>query len=282
MSEVIFLQDFFADQHLGGAELHDKVVSDYFETKGLLADRINSFKVTPEYILANTDKAWFISNFLGLRNVCKALIAKHCKYLIYEHDYKFLKNRNPIVYPGFIAPNESHKYNFTFYQNAESVMCLSKMHRQIFDKNLGLPNIDNINCSMWSDSDLDLIKSLNSTPKIPRFAIIESSNPIKKTAQTITYCQKAKIPYDLIRAPTHHEFLTILAQYEGLVFQTGHPEPTPRVAVEAKMLNCKFLSQKEVIGVAHEDWFHLNGDALIEEVRLMRDAACEKLEKILR
>ena len=31
------------------------------------------------------------------------------------------------------------------------------------------------------------------------------------------------------------------------------------------MLNCKFLSQKEVIGVAHEDWFGLNGYELIEE-----------------
>lgn len=281
MSEVIFLQDFFADQHLGGAELHDKVVSDYFETKGLLTDRINSFKVTPEYILANTDKAWFISNFLGLRNVCKALIAKHCKYLIYEHDYKFLKNRNPIVYRGFIAPNESHKYNFTFYQNAESVMCLSKMHRRIFEDNLDLDNIDNINCSMWSDEDLEIIGSLNAATKNEKFAVIDSSNTIKKTRETVEFCKKANLPFDLIKAENHHAFLKLLAQYKGLVFQTGHPEPTPRVAVEAKMLNCKFLSQKELIGVADEEWFHLNGDELIEEVRSMRDIACQKLESIL-
>tara|TARA_R110002020_G_scaffold421418_4_gene630537 strand:- start:24490 stop:25335 length:846 start_codon:yes stop_codon:yes gene_type:complete len=280
--KVIFLQDFFAHQHLGGAELHDDVVASYFDSKGLLHSKTNTYSLTPEIILENTDKAWFISNFAALPNVCKAVLAKHCKYLIYEHDYKFLKNRNPIVYPDFLAPAHGHKWNFTFYRNAKKVICLSKLHRRIFDKNLGLPNIDNINCSMWSDSDLDLIKSLNSTPKIPRFAIIESSNPIKKTAQTITYCQKAQLPYDLIQAPTHHEFLTVLAQYQGLVFQTGHPEPTPRVAVEAKMLNCKFLSQKEVIGVAHEDWFHLNGDELIEEVRTMRDVACRKLENILR
>jgi len=279
--EVIFLQDFFAHQHLGGAELHDDVVAKYFESRGVLHSKINTYNLTPEIILDNTDKAWFISNFAALKNVCKALLAKHCKYLIYEHDYKFLKNRNPIKYPEFLAPETSHKWNFTFYRNAVKIVCLSKMHRAIFDKNLGLPNIENINCSMWSDEDLNLIKSLNSTPKGARFAIIESPNPIKKTAETVAYCDKAKIPYDLIQAPTHHEFLTLLAGYRGLVFQTGHPEPTPRVAVEAKMLNCKFLSQKEVIGVAHEDWFHLNGDELIEEVRSMRDAACAKLEKIL-
>jgi hypothetical protein len=279
--KVIFLQDFFADQHLGGAELHDDVVAQYFATRGLLHSKINTYNLTPEMVLANTDKAWFISNFVGLKNVCKALLAKHCKYLIYEHDYKFLKNRNPINYPNFLAPDETHKYNFTFYQSAIKIMCLSKMHRRIFDANLGLPNIDNINCSMWSDTDLALLKSLNTVPKKEKFAVIESTNIIKKTAQTVEYCQRAGIPYDLISAPTHTEFLKLLATYTGLVFQTGHPEPTPRVAVEAKMLNCKFLSQKEVIGVAHEDWFPLNGDELIEEVRQMRDSACLKLENIL-
>jgi len=279
--KIIFLQDFFVQQHLGGAELHDEVVIQYFQKRSLLYNKINTYSVTPSYILANIDKTWFISNFVALKNVCKALITKYCKYIIYEHDYKFLKNRNPIGYPNFIAPNETHKCNFTFYQNAAAIMCLSKMHRKIFDDNLGLSNIDNINCSMWNDEDLALLQSLNTTPKNGRFAVINSTNKIKKTQETANFCTGAEIPFDLIQAPTHHEFLKKLSQYEGLVFQTGHPEPTPRVAVEAKMLNCKFLSQKNLIGVAHEDWFHLNGDELIEEVRTLRTDACLKLEQIV-
>ena len=281
MSQVIFLQDFFVHQHLGGGELHDAVVLKYFESRGLLYDQINTYNVTPEYILKNTDKAWFISNFVALKNVCKALLAKHCKYLIYEHDYKFLKNRNPIVYPNFIAPNEGHKHNFSFYQNAEKIICLSKFHKKIFDLNLGLPNIDNISCSMWSDEDLELMKSLNSGPKNGKHAVIQSGNKIKKTRETVDFCKKNGVEFDLIRAPAHHEFLKILSRYQSLIFQTGHPEPTPRIAVEAKMLNCNFMSQKNLIGVAHEDWFHLNGNALIKKARDMRDEACLKLESIL-
>ena len=282
MTQVIFLQDFFAHQHLGGAELHDDVVAQYFESQGLLFAKVNTYNLTPEYILEHADKKWFISNFVALKNVCKALLAKHCRYLIYEHDYKFLKNRNPITYPEFLAPDETHKYNFTFYQNAAAVVCLSKMHRGIFEKNLSLTNLQNINCSMWSDPDLDLIQSLNQVTKNDRFAVIDSDNAIKKTRQTAAFCEKAQLPYDLIKAPNHQDFLKLLTQYKGLVFQTGHPEPTPRVAVEAKMLNCKFLSQKEVIGVAHEDWFPLNGYELIAEVRKMRDEACVKLAGWLR
>jgi len=279
--KIIFLQDLFAHQHLGGGELHDAVVVEYFKRRGLLYEAKNTYDVTADYVLDNIDKVWFISNFVALKNVCKALLANYCKYIIYEHDYKFLKNRNPIEYPNFVAPDETHKYNFSFYQNAEAVMCLSKFHRKIFDDNLGLSNIDNINCSMWSDSDLELMQDLNSFAKNGKNAIIESPNPIKKTAETVAFCQKQNIPFELIRADDHHTFLKILAQYQRLIFQSGHPEPTPRIAVEAKMLNCDFMSQKNLIGVAHEDWFHLNGKALIEEIRAMRDSACLKLENLL-
>ena len=38
--------------------------------------------------------------------------------------------------------------------------------RDIFDKNLQLDNIVNINCSMWHDEDLDLFESLQNQQNI--------------------------------------------------------------------------------------------------------------------
>ena len=73
--------------------------------------------------------------------------------------------------------------------------------------------------------------------------------------------------------------LKLLSQYETLVFMTGHPEPTPRVAIEAKMLNCSLITQKHLIGVSYEDYFHLTGNDMIEEVRSMRDSALKQLEE---
>ena len=58
---------------------------------------------------------------------------------------------------------------------------------------------------------------------------------------------------------------------------TGHPEPTPRVAIEAKMLNIKFISQKHLIGVAHEDYFSLSGLKMIDKVREMRNTSLDKI-----
>ena len=277
MNKVIFLQDFFVEHNLGGAELHDQVVLEYFIKRKLLFDKKRTFEVTLEYVKKNKDKVWFISNFVGLKNNIKAFLAKECKYLIYEHDYKFIDVRNPINFNDFIIPDKN-KVNINFYRSAYKTICLSKMHREIFDKNLNMSNITNINCSMWSDEDLGLITELSKTSKNNKYAVIQSGNKIKKTRESVQFCKAKGLDYELISSKNYREFMRILSRYTGLVFMTGHPEPTPRVAIEAKMLNCKFISQKKLIGVAHEDYFGLSGIEMIFEVRKMRDDALVKIE----
>ena len=131
---------------------------------------------------------------------------------------------------------------------------------------------------MWHDSDLQIFEELQSVDKNNKFAVIESTNPIKKTRQSVEFCTKNNIVFDLISSRDYITFIKKLSEYEGLIFMTGHPEPTPRVAIEAKMLNMKFVSQKNLIGVAHEDYFHLNGKDMINKVKKMRDEALLKIE----
>jgi len=276
MKNIIFLQDFFIEHTLGGAELHDQVVLEYFIKKDRLYKKARTMEIDIDYVKKNNDKVWFISNFTALNNRIKAYLAKHCRYLIYEHDYKFIDVRNPISFSDFIVP-QRNKINLNFYREAAKVICLSKMHREIFDKNLNFDNIVNTNCSMWSDSDLELIQKLCETKKNDKYAVINNPNPLKKTKETVEFCKSRGIQYDLIASKNYQEFLKILSQYKGLIFRTGHPEPTPRVAIEAKMLNCDFISQKRLIGVAHEEYFSLSGKEMILEVRNMRDKALEKI-----
>tara|TARA_R100001510_G_C7642100_1_gene199684 strand:- start:848 stop:1711 length:864 start_codon:yes stop_codon:yes gene_type:complete len=276
---IIFIADFLAnDPQRGGAELHDKIVIEYFKSTGTLHEVKRSTEITIDYVKANKEKFWFISNFVFLSNHVKAYLSKHCQYVIYEHDYKFCKERNPIKYKDFKVP-ESSKINVNFFRAAKKVICLSKLHYDIFDRNLDISNLVSIKCSMWSDEDLEYMKTLQDTPKKAGLcAIINSTNPIKKTPEAISFCDATGLEYELIQSPDHREFLKLLSQYEKLVFMTGHPEPTPRVAIEAKMLNCTLMTQKHLIGVSYEDYFHLTGDAMIEKVRTMRDEALEQLE----
>ena len=272
MSNVIFVADFFREDGVGGAEINDGVFIDFLKENNLLYEKRYSSHVTLEYINENIDKTWIIGNFAHLHPVNLALLTKNCEYYLYEHDYKFLANRNPIDYPDFVAPKEK-LILINFYKMAKKVICLSKLQQDIFLKNMDLKNTININCSLFSDEQLNLLKGINKIPKSKKNAIIDSSLPTKKIKETEQYCKENNIQYDLISHTDNKEFLKILSQYEKLYFMTGHPEPTPRVAVEAKALNCKFIAPRHLIGVSYEYWFELSGDDLIEEVRNIREKA---------
>lgn len=277
MRKIIFVQDFFIEDNLGGAELHDQVVIDHFRRNCVLHDKKRCVELTPEYINNNLDKVWFISNFISLRSDLMGLLMKKCTYIIYEHDYKFVDVRNPILFKNFVVP-ERRKVNINFYRLAHKVICLSKMHRQIFEKNMSLENLVNINCSMWSDEQLEFFKTLLNVRKKTKFAVIDSQNKIKKTKESIEFCKKNGLNYDLISSNNYEDFIRQLSRYSGLIFMTGHPEPTPRVAIEAKMLNCKFITQRNLIGVAQEDYFHLTGSDMIDKIKSLRDEALAKIE----
>jgi len=135
MKQVIFICDLFYGDHIGGAELHDKVVYDRFEAEGFLFDKKRCSEITVDYVMENRDKLWFISNFVSLSEQAKAVLYSNCEYIIYEHDYKFLDCRNPINFPDFKAP-EHHLINYNFYKKAKYVVCLCNRHKEIFNKNL--------------------------------------------------------------------------------------------------------------------------------------------------
>ena len=276
MKKIIFIADFFANETTGGAELHDDVLINYFIQQGIFHEKINSHNVNKQYVEANRDKVWIFGNFTNLSFDIIPLISKNIDYLIYEHDYKFLDVRNPILFTDFVAPKR-HLINLNFYKMAKKVICISKMHYEIFQKNLGFENIVHTSCSMWSNKDLSLFEDLLGTEKNDSYAIIDSNNPIKKRSDSILFCEKNSLKYVLIKSNSYHEFIKTLSKFKGLVFMTGHPEPTPRVAIECKMLGLKFISQKKLISVAHEDYFHLEQKEMIEKVREMRDENCNKI-----
>jgi hypothetical protein len=279
MKNVIIISDFFLEdfkkiaQPAGGAELNDSVLFDHLDTLGIVKAKVHTTdfpkKEMTAFLKRNKNCTFLLSNFNNLPFECTVYLMENCRYFIYEHDYKFHKNRNPIAYDGFVVPgNEIVNYNF--YHRAEELICLSKLHYDIFKDNLNVEKMHNTTCSLWSDDLLDHIENLLSVKKNAKVAVIDTDNPIKRRDDCVRFCKSKGMDYDLIKNPDPKEFLKMLAKYKAVVILPGHPEPTPRIAVEAKMLNCKLLSNKKTIGVAYEDWFSLNGKELIEEVKNIR------------
>lgn len=285
MKNIIIISDFFkedyekANRPCGGAELNDSVLFDHLDSLGLIKAKIHSneyeLKFMLHYLQQNKDCTFLISNFANMHFRVMAFLLKNCRYFIYEHDYKFHKNRNPINYKNFKVPEED-VININFFKRAEQLICLSQLHKDIFETNLNIKNIHNTTCSLWTDDDLEHIRFLSkSCKKNGKLAVIDTDNPIKRKRECIEYCERNKFQYDLISSADYRDFLELMSKYEGVVILPGHPEPTPRVVVEAKMMNCKIHSNKKTLGVAYEDWFSLNGEQLIEEVKKIKSNTLE-------
>ena len=272
--KIGFVADYFSNQLLGGAELNDSVLINKLEERGYNIKKIISSSASIEDVL---DCDFFIvSNFVGLRDEVKTVIMLK-RYIIYEHDHKYLKTRDPSKFPNFLAP-KTELVNVDFYKKAEKVFVLSDICKRVIENNLEINNVINIGCSLWSDDKLDYLKSLDKTTKNKEYCIINSKNPIKGTQLAIQYCKSNEIDFDLIGPLPEKELLKKMSEYKYLLFFPQVLETLSRITVEAKMLNCKVVTNKKLLGAASEKWFEHQGDKLINIIKAKVNEAIDLFE----
>jgi hypothetical protein len=276
--KIIFIADFFVEQILGGGELNNDELLKMLAQDGHEVLKINSHQVTPEFIDRNIDAKFIIANFVNLK---PDLINKlyNTRYIIYEHDHKYLRSRDPGIYPGFKAPDEAI-INLEFYSNAQAVMCQSQFHLEIVKMNTNLNNLVNLSGNLWSESSLEFMKSLAEKPKSECCSIMQSNIIHKNTREAIMYCKHKKIPYKLVSNKNYESFLDQLSENKTLLFLPKTPETLSRVVVEARMMGMSVIVNK-MIGATREPWYELKGKDLIEYMhakrKMIKDIVLERL-----
>jgi hypothetical protein len=271
--------DFFADQIEGGGELNNEIVIDDLSSKGFEVKKINSHTLSVEELEMCKDYFFIISNFINLSEESKEYLEKNCRYAIYEHDHKYLATRNPAVYKDYLAPPDAI-INYEFYKNAKSVFCQTKFHSEIIKKNLKIDNIVNLGGNMWSNDDLEKMKTISLKEKADKYSIIDSRTEHKNTKGAISFCLSNGYEYDLIAPRTYHSFLESLGRNKKMAFFPLTPETLSRVVVEARMMNMKVATNKRV-GAISEDWFKLKGTELIDKMRDKRKEIINKVEAVI-
>ena len=218
-----------------------------------------------------------LGNFLGLAVDVAEEITSNYSYIIYEHDHKYLRNRDPSPFDDFKAPPEM-LINQELYKNAKAILCQSKLHKDVVEKNLSLPNVVNLSGNLWSKEALDYIESIATMQedKNDKCSIMYSNFPNKNVEGSIRYCKIKELEYDKIMPCSHEEFLNNLNKNKSLVFFPKTLETLSRIVIEARMMNCKIITNK-MIGAASEDWFKLKGKALIDEMRNRRESIPNKV-----
>jgi len=260
VSRVIYISDFLLEDIVGGGELNDyelcKLLSD--SNKEVL--RIRSHDLMPDHI--SESDFYIVSNFINLRSDVKAKLQSHCNYVIYEHDHKYLRSRNPALYKNYVAPPDQI-INKSFYEGAIKVFCQSSFHENIINDNISLMNLHNVSGNLWSEDSLSVMRILSRKEKRDCYSILNSSIDHKNTRETSFYCEKKGYKYDAISSNNYSEFLSLLSNNDKFIFLPKTPETLSRVVVEARMMNIKTFTNKRV-GASYEDWFNLKGEELID------------------
>lgn len=278
--KYIFIADFFAEDLIGGGELCNKTLIQYLQKKKHEVIKIHSHEVSKEFLESLLDYKIIVANFINLSQECKNYISENRQYVIYEHDHKYLKTRDPSSFSDYKAP---HYFiiNEEFYNNADCVIAQSNLHGSVIKKNLPKSNVYSVGISLWSDKELNFIKQRNylgSSKYVDGWFVLDSKIRHKGTDKSIKWCEDNNKKYHL-NSGEWEDLIETMKYSDGFVFFPQTLETMSRIVVEARMCGLKVVCSSN-IGAVHEEWFTMKGDELIEYHRKKRDEFVDKFPSL--
>tara|TARA_R110002020_G_scaffold211550_6_gene417764 strand:- start:1111 stop:1977 length:867 start_codon:yes stop_codon:yes gene_type:complete len=280
-NDIFFISDFFKkDLSRAGAENNDFVLLKELRKKYDITTK-HSHLLDNIFLKEHADKIFIFSNFVNVqKDVLDYCVASKIKYIIYEHDHKYVSTRDPSPFRNFIIPQE-YLINTSFYKHAKTVVCLSQICKEILETNLNIKHVHSIGCSLWLEETYDMLEELAQNKKTKQHAVLNSQNKIKGTEQAIAYCKKNNITYENISSDNHREFLKKLSTYETLIFIPQVLETFSRLAIEAKCLNCRLITKPKLLGCSSEKIFNMSGPDLVQELRIRKNNATKLFERLI-
>ena len=263
MKNIGFIADLYQDELPGGGESNDDNLINFLSKE----NDVHCFKsnsVTIEKL--DPMDCVIVGNFVLLPEQIKYYLISKKKYIIYEHDHKYVSTRDPSEFKDFVIPVENI-INKQFYEASHCTVVLSEVCKSILEKTLPNVNVKNIGCSLWSEEKFKLLEELTKTEKNNKTCIMLSDNPTKNYYTAVNYCSSNNIPFDVLETQDHEKFLRSLSPYDTLVFIPKVLETFSRLCVEAKMLNLKVITKRNLIGFYSEDCSNLSGLELIQEMK---------------
>lgn len=260
--KVVFVSDFFLEQGItGGAEFYNDNLIKMLCSKYEFA-KISSSKITIEFVDQNRESFYIIANFMMLPEDIKKHIQEEVKYAILEHDHKYAANNNPAFFDNFLVP-ENMVINKSFFAGATAVLCQSKLHSQIVQKNLLLSNICNLGGNLWTQEQINVLERNMDKEKVISYGVMESDNKNKGMHFALEYCRNHSLDFTLLKPTEYEKFIEELSTVENLIFFPQWVESYSRIALEARILGCKLITNG-MLGVASEEYFNSTPKQLIQ------------------
>jgi len=249
----------------GGAECNNHEIIKLLNSSGIKCDFLTTHDFNNKAGFIDDYDLYIVSNFYFISENAKTFLYGK-KYIITEHDYKFVRERNPCFFPNLTVPPD-RIIHADLYKNAKFVLVQSSFQKEVFNKSIKLDNIINFSGNLWSDETLDLILSLSKVAKNGKAAILgEDDYGIKGRDVSIEFCKKVHLKYELLPKTDHHSFLKNLSRYSTYVFFPRSPETLSRVCIEARLMGLSVITTDYTAAV-HEAFFDYESDKMIEYIK---------------
>lgn len=273
MKYTFISDEFCEDGFSGGGETCNKELINCLLKNGHSVEKVYSFFCSPDFISNSDSDIFIIGNFGGLPFESKSTL-KNKKYIIYEHDHKFLRDRDPSIYENFIAP-KNEIINYNFYKNSYKIVAQSSTHKKIIELNLELSNVESC-INFWSEEDLITLESFQGINKKYDACFMDHLYEQKNAKGAKDFCLKNNYNYiSIIHNTEHKKFCEILASSRNFVFFPKVFETLSRVCIEANCLNTDIIGNQNIAYLL-ESWSSLRG---LELINFLRDSK-EKTVKI--
>lgn len=281
VKNIIYVSDFFIENNLGGAEICDEVIIRKLSAYNFNIKKILSKNLTISLLTSNKDAFFIISNFSMIHSsVLQELTEKKYSYIIYEHDHKYVIDRNPAAYKDYLVPKDKI-INYEFYKNAVNVVAQSNFHKEIIEKNLGLANIITFATNFWFDEHYSFMEEMAKRDKFELVSIMDSPIWHKNTNGSVETCKKLNKPFILIKDNNYMSFLEKIGSYSTFMFLPKTPETFSRTCAEARMMNVQVIGNNN-IGCLKEEWFkNYKGINLIEFLKNSNNLAIQSINKLI-
>ena len=260
--KIIFVQDFFLSDLVGGAELSMDALH---RSAPLPFAVVRSSQLTRELIETHRDSHWVFGNFSHLDPTLIALFSSSFfSYSVFEHDYKFCRWRSVekhLSERGEECHCESEPWGKLierFYLNAKQVWFCSQRHLERYFERF--PSLKTANCSVLSavfgddffQKIVPLIQSLPSRNKAG-WVTLDSDSWIKGTDDAKRWLEDNGKSYSLIKGLSPDQVLESMANAEGFVCLPRGADVSNRMVTEARLLGCSIVSNGNVQHVG-ESW----------------------------
>jgi hypothetical protein len=267
-TEVIFVQDFFAKELIGGAELTSDAIIKACPRKLF---ELHSQSITEAMIQKHRDKLWVFGNQTQVApHLLQMFIDLDIQYYFFEYDFKPCVMRSTKKHEMSPAGkcdchNILHgKFLAHWMTKARILFWCSDGQRDKF-YNLyphlkGQTRDFTQSSTFYPETILNIRKIRERKERgeiqvLDRWVILDSDSWIKGTSDAVSYCKERNMSYVLLKNLTNEQFLEELAKSKGLVFFPRDMDVGSRITTETKLLGGNPIVNDQVLH-ATEAWFN--------------------------